>query len=186
MRRRVVAGVSLLVLTACSDDQSSSGSTTTTGPVATTTIAFPRTVTVHGLTFTLPDELQFRTDGFASSFAAFDGYYANFALGPACVDGTCGSFAPLPANGVVVGLGNLPGPGLHVEGEPNTSVAGQPSVRVQHASTCAGTASAGEMIQVEIRASDDTLLVEACVSGPDRTIGARVVQALVDSAVLSG
>lgn len=142
-------------------------------------------VTAGGLRFTLPPELQFRTDGFLSSGEAFDSFYGTVALGAACSPG-CGlaSFAPLSPGAVVVGIGTRSGLGAggSLDGNvaPNTSVAG----RLAFASTeLPGTCGGDETVEVRIPdPASNEVVMRACLYGPDLTAGERILDALLASA----
>jgi hypothetical protein len=107
-------------------------SSATSQPTDTTSnvSSFARTVSENGITFTLPHELQFRTDGLTSTGEFIDGFYANIPLHSACSNG-CGlsTFSPLPPNAIVIGIGALSGFGVGApnpdDPAPNTSVAGR-------------------------------------------------------------
>jgi hypothetical protein len=163
-----------VVVTACSNDEANKTSTT----------AFARTVSFEGFTFTLPTELQFRTDGFISTGEAIDGFYGNVPLGSACKDG-CGlrSFSPLPAGSVVVGFGVI-GANPVKDPPPNTTIAGHAAVlSTEKPGTCGGD----ETINARIpNPSGAEIIVRACLSGPDLTDGERTVQAVLASAAFGG
>ena len=161
-----------------------------TSPTDTTTPPppVPETVTVQGLTFTLPPQLKYRSDGFTSSGEGIDEFYANFPLGPACNPG-CGisSFMPLPAGGVVVGIGVLSGVGISGanpdDPPPNTSVAGHAAVLTTDTSGQCGD----EAIDVRIpNPSGNDIIIRACLGGPDLTNGEQAFRTLLASAKTSG
>lgn len=210
--RRLTGSLSLavllaLVVTACTDDEATrencgkgascgttAASDTTTSatsqPTDTTSSAtsFSRTLSVQGLTFTIPPELRFHTDGFASTGEAISGFYANVPLGPACSPG-CGlsSFNPLPEGGVVVGLGVLSGFGAGgpdpAAPAPNISVAGRAAV---FSTDKPGTCGGDETIAVRIpNPSGNEYVVRACLRGPDLTAGEQTVQSVLASALPS-
>ena len=201
------AALIALVVTGCTDDEAtreacgkgaSCGTTamsdTTTSatsqPTDTTSSAtsFSRTVSVQGLTFTIPPELRFHTEGFVSTGEAISGFYANVQLGPACSPG-CGlsSFNPLPAGGVVVGIGVLSGFGVGgpdpADPTPNISVAGRAAViSTDKPGECGGD----ETINVRIpNPSGNEYIVRACLRGPDLTTAEQTVQSVLASALPS-
>ncbi len=200
--------VLIVTATACSNDEADrehcgvGASCSTTAVIDTTTSAtsqptdttstatsFSRTVSVQGLTFTIPAELRFRTDGFASTGEAVSGFYANIPLGPACSPG-CGfsSFNPLPAGGVVVSLGVLSGFGAGgpdpAAPAPNISIAGRAAV---FSADKPGTCGGDETINVRIpNPSGNEYIVRACLRGPDLTAAEKTIQSVLASALPSG
>jgi hypothetical protein len=186
-----VAAICLALLAACEYDGSEAASehcgqgascmttTPSTTPAATPQRLTSQAVAVHGLQFTLPLELVYRSDGGAASGESIDGFYGNFALSSSCANGCASSFGQLPADSVVVALGVATGSNTPAGDAPNTSVAGRPaSYEVAHPGICGGD----ETITVQIPGADVDYVVRACLSGPDLSIGERVVQALVASA----
>ena len=199
-----------LVVTACTDDEATRGgcgkgascSTTVSGtstsatsqPSDTTSSAtsFSRAVSVGGLKFTLPAELQFRANGFASSGEAIDAFYANVPLGSACSPG-CGlpSFSPLPPGAVVVGFGAFSGFGVGApnpgDPAPNTSIAGQAAVfTADKPGNCGGDETINLWIPDPGQNQINDFLMRACLQGPDLTTAEQMVQTLLASAESAG
>jgi hypothetical protein len=149
-------------------------------------------VSVGGLNFTLPAELQFRTNGFASSGEAIDAFYANVPLGSACSPG-CGlpSFSPLPPGAVVVGFGVLSGFGVGApnpgDPAPNTSIAGQAAVVIaDKPGNCGGDETISLWIPDASQSDVNDFLMRACLRGPDLRPAEQIVQALLASAESAG
>ena len=204
-----VAVLIALVVTACTDDEAtregcgkgaSCGTTVsdtteslTSQPTDTTShTLFSQTVTAGGLKFTLPTELQFRTNGFASTGEAIDAFYANVPLGSACSPG-CGlpSFSPLPPGAVVVGFGALSGFGVGApnpgDPAPNTSIAGQAAVfTADKPGNCGGDETINLWIPGPGHNEINDFLMRACLQGPDLTTAEQIVQTLLASAEPAG
>jgi hypothetical protein len=162
--------------------------TTTSSAATTTTVPVPnihdRNVAVNDLRFTLPAELTYGRKGGTSTGELMEGFYANFPLATSCANGCGSSFGSLPANSVVVGLGMLSGFPTPPSDLPNTSIAGRTA---SYAVSRPGICGSDETITVRLpHGTLGEYLVRACVSGPDLSVGERVVQALVASASFSG
>jgi hypothetical protein len=157
--------------------------------IASTSVTpVPSTELVQELTFTIPAELSFRTDGFASTAEGHSAFYANFPLGPACSPG-CGlrSFSPLPAKGIVIGMGVLSGLGAGgpdpANPAPNISVAGRSAV---WSSDKPGNCGGDETVSVRIpHPGGNEYIVRACLRGPDLAAAEHMVQTMLASATLS-
>ncbi|MEY2524586.1 MAG: hypothetical protein QOJ66_3151 [Ilumatobacteraceae bacterium] len=205
-----VAVLIALVVTACTDDEatregcgkgascgttvSDTSTSATSQPTDTTSSvrSFSRAVSVGGLKFTLPAELQFRTNGFASTGEAIDAFYANVPLGSACSPG-CGlpSFSPLSPGAVVVGLGVLSGFGAGApnpaDPAPNTSIAGQAAVfTADKPGNCGGDETISLWIPGPGQNEINAFLMRACLQGPDLTTAEQIVQTLLASAEPAG
>jgi hypothetical protein len=147
-----------------------------------------RTVSENGITFTLPKELQFRTNGFTSTGEFIDGFYANIPLHSACTD-RCGlsTFNPLPPNAIVIGIGALSGFGVGARNPddpaPNTSVAGRTAVyKADKPGDCGGDETIKFWIPDPAHGGIGDLLIRACIKGPDLASGEQVIQTLLRSA----
>ena len=197
-------------MTACTDDEatrescgkgascgttvSDTSTSATSQPTDTTwpATSFSRAVSAGGLKFTLPAELRFRTNGFASSGEAIDAFYANVPLGSACSPG-CGlrSFSPLPPGGVVVGFGVLSGFGVGSpnpgDPAPNTSIAGQAAVfTADKPGDCGGDETIKLWIPDPGQNDVKDFLMRACLQGPDLITAEQMVQTVLASAESSG
>jgi hypothetical protein len=161
---------------------------TTSSAAPPTTVLAPnvhdRQVSVNDLRFTLPAELTYGRKGGTSTGELIVGFYANFPLATSCTNGCGSSFGHLPPNSVVIGLGMLSGFPTQPTDAPNTSVGGRTA---SYSVSRPGICGSEETITVRLPHADlGEYLVRACVSGPDLSIGERVVQALVASASFSG
>ena len=153
--------------------------------------SFPRTVSAGGLTFTLPPELRFRTDGFSSSGESIDEFYGNVPLGSACSAG-CGisSFFPLPPGAVVVGMGVLSGIGVGApepnSPAPNTRVAGQAAAYLaDKPGECGGDETIKVWIPDPANNDFNDFLLRACLKGPNLSAAEQTIRDLLSSAVPS-
>ncbi len=183
--RAMVILAGLVALTSCSSGDSSTSRAGATDAVgqATTTTAFPRMLTEGGLTFTIPDELTFRSDGFASSAESVDDYYSNFEVRDGCTPNGCGAPVPSSSGGIVISFGVLSGFGVGIAPDvaPNASIAGRDAV-VTHEQP--GACGGDETITAWIPNADgfNVPMIRACLRGPDLESGERIVQAVLDSA----
>jgi hypothetical protein len=98
------------------------------------------------------------------------------------------SFTPLPVSAVVVGFGVLSGFGVGgpdpADPAPNTTIAGRAAV---FSADKPGSCGGDETITVRIPdPGGNDIMVRACLSGPDLTVGEQTIQAILTSATFTG